>query len=675
MVTTLSWALANQVFTSWPFVVLIVVVIGGASWWIVGPLLRAGRQIRATMRRMSETIGGAPSPAELPLRYEAIDETLRAEPIAGEAWAAFDATLAKPIIPGRPFRQTVPASEFFNLELLKTAGADMRSALAYANTLVGIGLFLTFIGLVLALWAAGESLGATDPNEVRSGLQQLLGASATKFLFSIIGLGSSLLFSSFLRRVLRATEREIQAFVRLIDLKMPPISAQELALESNDLLNSILREQQQYSADLAASLGTKIDDSLNSRLAEHMLPLREAVERMAASMADMNRGALDEMIQRFIGQLEGAAGSQIREVTSNLEKVGAQIGSVASGLAEVQLGLAAAGRTAAEGIGSAMADASGRMASSADLARQSIEAAGKDIREASTDAAAALRGGIQDSMQDVRRAMDESATGFADKLSASAGEMRTSLEQATDSFATRLSSAADNLVTSVRQAVIDLSGAASSAAHDIAKVSVSTSTDFRVAVDAARQAIGTAATAFADETTRAGREIGSVLGSFQTGMSALDGRLREAEGAFAAANSAMANTAEAVGGALRGLDQAAGRLSEASGHIPRAVVELQRMAETMAASMTAQRGLHQDASALADRMVQALGRFEALDGSLANVFEELSRGINAFRDQVRDFVRDTDEGMAKAAEQLRGAIDSLTEALEDVRPALAREAI
>ncbi|MBX9593976.1 MAG: hypothetical protein K2X46_06410, partial [Roseomonas sp.] len=93
------------------------------------------------------------------------------------------------------------------------------------------------------------------------------------------------------------------------------------------------------------------------------------------------------------------------------------------------------------------------------------------------------------------------------------------------------------------------------------------------------------------------------------------------------------------------------------------------------ASMTAQRGLHQDASALADRMVQALGRFEALDGSLANVFEELSRGINAFRDQVRDFVRDTDEGMAKAAEQLRGAIDSLTEALEDVRPALAREAI
>jgi hypothetical protein len=500
------WASANDVFTSTPFIIAVVFAIGWWTYDIGSPVHRAGLQLRVSLTRLRRALEKAGNASELPTRYEALHEDIKTDRLLGDAWNALDATLAKPSAPNRPFRQTVPASEFFHLGLLQTAGADMRSTQAHSNMLVGVGLLLTFIGLVLALHSAGESLGSTDPAAVRSGLQQLLAASATKFLFSVVGLGISLSFSLWLRRTLRLVEGDVDQLLQILNTRLPPLAEQDVALEGNELLNRILAAQETFSADLAASLTSGLDQSFNARLSEQIVPLREAVERMAASMADMNRGALNEMIERFVAQLEGAAGTQIRELTGGLERVGVQLSGLVTGLSDVQRNLADAGQTAASDIARAMTDAATRMAESAEATRATMDAVGRE-----------MSGAVSEATQTARASIIDGAAVFGTTMADGVGRITDGVERALE----------------------DLTAAATNAAREFGSVVSAASSDLRGAAEATRGAIAQAAEAFGDSTMRAARELAGTLAGFQSGMTALDGRLREAEAALVAAREAL----------------------------------------------------------------------------------------------------------------------------------------
>jgi ABC-type transporter Mla subunit MlaD len=76
-----------------------------------------------------------------------------------------------------------------------------------------------------------------------------------------------------------------------------------------------------------------------------------------------------------------------------------------------------------------------------------------------------------------------------------------------------------------------------------------------------------------------------------------------------------------------------------------------------------------DAQAAAARLAEGLnlatGRFENLDRDLARTIEELQNGLRGFTQQVREFVVQTDQNLARAATQLGNLTKSLEETLED----------
>lgn len=109
------------------------------------------------------------------------------------------------------------------------------------GTLVGIGLVLTFLGLIAALREAGVSITAsgTDPEMVKQALSDLLTIASAKFIMSLAGLTGSIVFGVFLkfwevRLDLVATALSDEVRKRL-DVVTPERALQQLLASSHRL--------------------------------------------------------------------------------------------------------------------------------------------------------------------------------------------------------------------------------------------------------------------------------------------------------------------------------------------------------------------------------------------------------------------------------------------------------
>lgn len=110
------------------------------------------------------------------------------------------------------------------------------------GTLVGVGLVLTFLGLIAALREAGVSITASgsDPEMVKQSLSDLLTIASAKFIMSLAGLTGSILFGVFLKFWEVALERVAADLAGEVRSRVDVVSP-ERALR--DLLASSLRTE------------------------------------------------------------------------------------------------------------------------------------------------------------------------------------------------------------------------------------------------------------------------------------------------------------------------------------------------------------------------------------------------------------------------------------------------
>ncbi|EAQ06442.1 hypothetical protein SKA53_05123 [Yoonia vestfoldensis SKA53] len=114
------------------------------------------------------------------------------------------------------------------------------------GTLVGIGLVLTFLGLIAALREAGVSITASgsDPDMVKKALSDLLTIASAKFIMSLAGLTGSIVFGVFLKAwevrletIATALSDEVRS---RLDVVTPERTLQQL-LASSHRLEGLLR--------------------------------------------------------------------------------------------------------------------------------------------------------------------------------------------------------------------------------------------------------------------------------------------------------------------------------------------------------------------------------------------------------------------------------------------------
>ncbi len=284
-----------------PWALSALIVAAAAAIWLdfrwnrLEPVLQG-------LEEAIRTVEGCEGQASFRQRFPTLFRRLAENPVVGEAWRAYAPTLSSIPTTEDAVGYTRRPAESFDETLLVAAGINMRFYHAVPNLLVGAGLLFTFVGLVAALYFASAGVAADDVGKAQSALRELLAAATFKFVTSIAGLGSSLVFSWREKDQLHRAHRLLGRFCSALEARMAPVTGESVAAAMLTELRSHGALLRRLTRDLFIRLPEGVEEGIAAEIGRAVQPLREAlaeaapqVRRLAEPIADIIAAELAAM--------------------------------------------------------------------------------------------------------------------------------------------------------------------------------------------------------------------------------------------------------------------------------------------------------------------------------------------------------------------------------------------
>ena len=273
---------------------------------------------------------------------------------------------------------------------------------------------------------------------------------------------------------------------------------------------------------------------------------------------------------------------------------------------------------------------------------------------------------------DLNRTLKDSADGMAQ----SQRDIRTALDSVMTTVMTSMDAGATAMTKSLQQSLNDVTRIMADASQQLAKRMTDAST---AAVTKLRDTIEPVTENLAKTGVEAASKISGSLHGLQaaadslakstlqseqalTGMTTFVDRINTLCETIEAAHRQIAGVAEPIGraaGEIRASSDKAAeamrRTSELVGHIDSVVNTLEQHQKTVVGTWDRYRD-----------------RFERIDGSLAQVFQQLEVGLSGYCEQVAKFVNELDGMTSKITQDLAGATSELDSSIQDLSEHLRR---
>jgi methyl-accepting chemotaxis protein len=568
--------------------------------------------------------------------FTEIDESLRGHRLLRHGWNEFNETMVKPEDDaGEPYRNTVRPHAYLNLDVAIGAGYPPRWYPALPNWFIGVGLLLTFVGLLLALYAASTGVGADDIEKVKASLERLLGAATLKFLTSVAGILCSLGLSIQYRKGIQEIENGFDRLCEELEVRMLFVTPPEfIAQQQLKAFQEQSVQFERFNTDLAMA----IDRSLRAALRETMpeilsdanRPVKESVDRMGDRMAETNVGALGDIAKRVVEGVQGAAGQEMRQLAETMRDIrggltsvidrldgtgsdfSQQIAAASQGLAATMSGIAEQIREISATMADNLANAQGKLDNQMVGAVARMELAATSMSE--------RMGSVSEALE---RAISAAGDQFGEKMRAGTNAVEKGLEEASRKAREQLASAADGAASSLQGpvgALVEGLGA------------------LQATLTVAEQRISTQVGAL----DRIGRSAANVADSMDAAASA-----------FAQSSEPLLKVSQDFSRTATSLRDSIAGASAAMEHAQRGGQELQERMQRIAAALETAWNDHRQ-------------RFEAVDGSLERVMRDLSESLEANGQGLMKFVGDVEKQTADAVGLLGTGIDELREIIEQL---------
>jgi hypothetical protein len=414
---------------------LVLLVVWGTVAW-----LRIAR-----LRRVVRAARGA---AALRENFIRIDDVLSAS-IFGASWREYRACLKHE--QDRILYLRHP-DEYLGLHAIDNTSFPARFFAATHGYFIGIGLLLTFIGLVAALKFAAAGVASPDIAVAKQALNSLLSAASFKFMTSIAGLGCSLVLSVGARTMTYAIENAAHALAHDLESGMTPIFVEGLAYDQL----TVGRQQLARLDKLDAELTTEMAPRLTAAIAPVVAGIRALSAPLVAAMGEVRNEiratdqTLSHTLQGFGTEMRSSAGSEIKQLAAKLAEIGSAIG-------QTQQHIGSSGQAFAEQTGLAAAqllDAATALRHSMDgqvnAVGDRIEALGEALARneamlaaSATQAAQGMAEAVKGAGDEIAHRMVEATRGLADTsdgLALRVGTMLGGLDKINLSLATQIES-------------------------------------------------------------------------------------------------------------------------------------------------------------------------------------------------------------------------------------------
>lgn len=211
---------------------------------------------------------------------------------------------------------TLDAEYFFNEDLIKNK-IIFKLHNYLPQSLIAIGIFGTFLGLVLGLQGLNLATSETTQNSMRI----LINGVKLSFLTSLYGVSNSIILTFFQKAYLGSLESKAYKLASEIDLLFPKNTQEDGVKE----LHFELEKQTSSLESLATNLAEVLDEKISSSLKENFGPVLDKLGDSAARLAEMsentNRDTIMNLIEHTGEIVSSSTQREINKLTNSLEGI------------------------------------------------------------------------------------------------------------------------------------------------------------------------------------------------------------------------------------------------------------------------------------------------------------------------------------------------------------------
>ena len=550
------------------------------------------------IRQARLQFGRSSSPAAFATNFENVSQSISENPIVGHSWNEFVETSERQ---ERIIRNTVRPQTFINMNAVREASVGLKIMGTVPGYFVGLGLLLTFIGLVIALSKAAAGASGGDAATMTQSLRELLNAATFKFSTSIAGLFASILLSFVFKLYAVSIEGALHKLNREIERVHTTLTPQAISQEiARDAAAQLVQLKEITTDKFFQRMGEQIAPQIKTVLQEAFQPLTEKLDASVGRLEDNSQKGVEGLLSRFQENLSAGAGTEMREIAGAIRET-------REALSQVQTGL----QTTTDALGARLDTSMERFASIADQSREQFLASNSQgIAQLQTGIEAIIgrvnesMGSFQSSLSDYQKrigddaaestararaaseaaakASNDAVEGIAKAIQESVGEAVARITQDVAALSLSLQSAEkafSEQVGSMREAVSgssEIAGSFRKVANDVSTAAaplVKSSSDIRASTEALSTAVATALSAITESQAAAKilgeklvdhtDQIKTVWSSYEQRFANVDASLEKAIGTLSGETDKYAQNLKVYVQEIdRGCAQAVERLSQ-----------------------------------------------------------------------------------------------------------------
>lgn len=588
--------------------------------------------------------------------FERLSQRLEGNWLIGHAWIEFEETLFDKDS-DRAIGNTVRPQVFFNPGVARERLGGLKMMNAVPGYFVGIGLLLTFIGLVFALYKAGAAASAGDAEIMAAEMAGLLRIATFKFSTSIAGLTASIVLSIVFRWFFILIEGSFGRFNAMLERGLLYAAPQAISMEiSRTMQDQLVQLKDITQGEFFARMGSEIAPRLNAAIADAMAPVTEQIGNAVGNLSANSQDGVQKMLESFTNQLQHGAGTEMRELAATLKQLQMSI-------LEMQGGLRGSG----DDFSAKLSEAADNMNRMVERAGQSFETSSGQSRDALTAVVETLRQTMEKANAEIDASLGAAAGGASAKLEAAMGVVMEKLDR-------QVGQIGDSL-TALQRTM----GEQGDYARQQIEASVSHSSEIQKGVLAdLKEAVGSVSAQLRSAVEEALASVGQRFSELSTSMRSIEGALTSQKLALEATAGEARKTAQAFGESativrsataplMTVSDKFAGATERMATGVDATLKALETARDTMATLAAGLGATNERSSAF---WASFTTKFDAVDTALGKAVETLSRSTSEQQDRLQSHVRGVDQGLSEAIGKLSPFLAQIKDSAEAIADSL-----
>ena len=595
------------------YCMVIVVWAFSAAYVLHKRLSPVQNQLEKTYKKLSETKGMQ----DFTDKFYEFDEFCGQLNFIKNVWQEFSEVL---LFPGSDLEQhshicnTKQPHLYFSLRTILQPNVSVRFFNTLPNLLTGLGILGTFIGLVAGISLAAPGLNSTDIQAAKSALEKLLSGASLAFLTSIFGLTSSILFSSYEKWKIHKFDQTLHTLIEGLEERLEYISIEKISSQALHESFKQTASLQTFSNDLAVSLGDLLANKITAPMNSSMKDLGEILKEQKIVLEGIRKDqhqasdeTLTRLIKEFSESISSAAGKEMQAFADTVSNLSDKLDTQITTMARSQESMQKASQESVQKL------------------QDSFQANTEKLQGEVSSAIGTIVDGVRTTVQDMTEMLKKATSESADNMM-----------QVSEKF--RLS------ISDLEETVGHMGQELQDATKESAKTMLEISEQFNESVSTLKSTI-----ADMSEISNTTRGILEELETLTETINTSQQNLQKVSGSIENASNKMSEASYAI--------------AEVSSRFQFTAANMDKISEEFKENIQAIQNAH---SELKQSWHEHLQRFDTVDSSMASIFSEIEKGLDAYAKSTREYVEQLDSHASSVVTHLAGATSELRDNIEEL---------